>query len=145
MSQLTGDQLEAMLVDYGWTFEALGPNVWRTGFRGEQRLFPLHIRLSQTCISFEVEPLVDLKLDASRWTMVSRDLLELNAKLQLVKVAISDGGEVTLACQVLVAGFSADTLHRVLGIIGYYADEVAPEIYQRLAATPVDKRPPLLS
>jgi hypothetical protein len=66
--------------------------------------------------------------------MLSRELLELNTRLQVAKLAVNDVGEVSLACQVLANSFDADMLGRILGIIGYYADEVAPEIYHRLAA-----------
>jgi len=145
MSQLTSELLASYLVSYGWTFEATGPASWRTGFQGEQRLYPLEIRLTQTCVSFEVRPLVDLTLEFGRWPEISRDLLELNGRMQLVKLALVGDGEVTLACQVLVAGFTYDMLSRILGIIGYYADEVTPEIYQRLASTSTSVQPSLLS
>lgn len=145
MSELTADRLESMLQEYGWTFEPAGENTWRTGFQGEQRLYPLAIRLTQTCISFEVRPLIDLTLDAVHSPVLSRELLELNEKLQLAKVAVNEGGEVSLSCQVLVSGFDAEKLGRVLGILGYYADEVAPEIYHRLAAYGFYGRPAMLS
>ncbi len=145
MGQLTADKLETMLTEYGWTFETVGSNAWQTGFQGEQRLFPLRIRLTPTCVSFEVRPLIDLSLDAVSCPALSRGLLELNDRMQLVKVAVTEGGEVSLACQVLAAGFDFDMLARILGIIGYYADEIAPEIYQRLAAFGFYGRPTLLS
>jgi len=145
MSQLTADRLETMLTEYGWTFESTGDNSWRTGFQGEQRLYPLMIQLTSTCVSFEVRPLIDLTLDSVRCPVLSRDLLELNARMQVVKVAVSEGGEVSLSCQVLASGFDSEMLSRILGIIGYYADEVAPEIYHRMAAYGFYGRPTLLS
>jgi len=145
MPQLTSDRLEDLLTEYGWTFESTGENAWRTGFQGEQRLFPLCIRLTQTCISFEVRPLIDLVLDGVSSPLLSREMLELNDSLQLVKLAVSDLGEVSLVCQVLANGFNSDMLGRILGILGYYADEVAPEIYQRLADIGFYGRPTLLS
>jgi len=105
----------------------------------------LCIRLTQTCISFEVRPLIDLVLDGVSSPLLSREMLELNDSLQLVKLAVSDLGEVSLVCQVLANGFNSDMLGRILGILGYYADEVAPEIYQRLADIGFYGRPTLLS
>ncbi len=145
MPQLTSDRLEHMLTEYGWTFESTGENAWLTGFQGEQRLFPLSIRLTQTCVSFEVRPLVDLVLDSVSCPVLSREMLELNGRLQLVKLAVSERGEVSLTCQVLANGFNGDMLGRILGIIGYYADEVAPEIYHLIAAVGHYGRPTLLS
>lgn len=142
---LTSDTLESLLTEYGWTFEAKGGNIWTTGFQGEQRLYPLQIRLTQTCVSFEVRPLVDLTVELGRWPDLSRDLLELNSRMQIVKVGVTEDGELTLACQVLSTGFDFEMLTRILGIIGYYADEVTPEIYHRLAVRGDDGRPTLLS
>ena len=67
-----------------------------------------------------------------------------NNRLQLVKVGVTDGGEIVLSCQVLSAGFDFEMLARILGIIGYYADEVTPEIYGRLAAYCPEVAPALL-
>lgn len=142
---LTSDTLESLLTEYGWTFEAKGGNTWMTGFQGEQRLYPLQIRLTQTCVSFEVKPLVDLTMELGRWPDLSRELLELNARMQIVKVGVTEDGELTLACQVLSTGFDFEMLTRILGIIGYYADEVTPEIYHRLASRSDHGRPTLLS
>ena len=102
-------------------------------------------RLTQTCVSFEVRPLVDLTLELGRWPGLSRELLELNSRMQLVKVGVSEEGEVSLACQVLAAGFDIEMLGRILGILGYYADEVAPEIYHNMASYGTYDRPTLLS
>lgn len=145
MSQLTPDILESLLTEYGWTFEANGDNQWSTGFQGDQRLYPLSIKLSETCVSFEVRPLVDSTFDVMRWPDLSRELLELNGRMQLAKVAVSDFGELCLSCQVLAAGFDFEMLTRILGILGYYADEVGPEIAQRLASTLDPERPVFLS
>ena len=144
MSQLTPDALESLLTEYGWSFETAGDNVWSTGFQGEQRLYPLTIKLTSTCVSFEVRPLIDSTLEVTHWPELSRELLELNARMQLVKVGLA-GGEVCLSCQVLAAGFDFDMLTRVLGIIGYYADEVAPDIASRIVETGYEGRPALLS
>jgi hypothetical protein len=145
MPQLTAQDFESMLEDYGWSFEKIDDRQWHTGFQGGQRYFPLSIRLSQTCVSFEVRPLIDLLVDCPRDHGLARDLLELNSRLQLAKIGVSDLGEVSLSCQVLTNNFSQDTLGRVLGILGYYADEIAPEIYEKLATGGLDELPTMLS
>jgi hypothetical protein len=123
-----------MLARYGWSFERIGADAWRTGFQGEKRSHSMHISLSGTCVSFEVRPLIDVLVDCGRWPRLPRELLELNGRLKLVKVAVNEDGEVTLACQVLTASLSYDAFSRLLGIIGYYAEEVGPEILARLTA-----------
>lgn len=142
---LTPATIESYLTEYGWTFEpGHEESTWTTGFQGESRLYPMAIKLSHTCVSFEIRPLIDLTLDRSRWPDLAHDLLELNNRLQLVKVGVSDGGEIVLSCQVLSTGFDFEVLARILGIIGYYADEVTPEIYGRLAAYCPEVAPTLL-
>ena len=145
MAEVTPDQLEAYLTEYGWTFEAHGLNLWTTGFQGERRTFPMNIRWTPTCLSFEVRPYLDLGVDWPRSPELARDLLELNARMQLVKVGLSETGEVLLSCQVLVAGFDYECFGRILGIIGYYADELAPEIYSKVEIYDPERRPTLLS
>ncbi len=142
---LSSATIESYLTEYGWTYEAgTEESTWTTGFQGETRLYPMSIKLSHTCVSFEIRPLIDLVLDRARWPELAHDLLELNNRLQLVKLGVTDGGEIVLACQVLAAGFDFEILARILGIIGYYADEVAPEIYGRLAAYCPEVAPALL-
>ena len=137
--------IESYLTEYGWSFEpGSEERTWTTGFQGETRLYPMAIKLSHTCVSFEIRPLIDLRLDRARWPDLAHDLLELNNRLQLVKVGVSEDGEIVMACQVLAAGFDFEILTRVLGIIGYYADEVTPEIYGRLAAYCPETAPQLL-
>ena len=145
MSQLSAQSLEKMLSEYGWAFQTVGENLWETGFQGAQRYFPLNIKLTHTCVSFEVRPLIDLLVDTTGSQTLTRDLLELNARLQLAKIAVNDIGEVSLSCQVLVNRFDSDMLSRILGILGYYADEVAPEIYHRLANSDLCVNPLMLS
>ena len=132
MSTLTAEVLEAYLTDYGWTFHPIGENAWTTGFQGDHRVYPLTIRLSGTCVSFEIRPLLDLDLDPRRTPSLIRDLLELNHKLQLVKLALTDCGELAMACQILTLEFNYAMLTTVLGILAYYADEIVPEICARV-------------
>lgn len=132
MSSITPEILEAYLTEYGWNFHTLGDNAWTTGFQGDRRLYPLLIKLSETCISFEIRPLLELDIDARRIPLLVRELLELNHKLQIVKLAFNEGGELTLSCQLLVTGFDFESLTRILGILAYYADEIAPDIYERI-------------
>lgn len=132
MSSITAEILEAYLVEYGWNYHSAGENAWSTGFQGDHRLYPLMIRLSNTCISFEIRPLLEVDIDARRIPSLVRELLELNHKLQIVKLAFNEGGELVLACQLLVTGFDFEALTRILGILAYYADEIAPDLYERL-------------
>lgn len=145
MAQLTPERLEALILEYGWTFSRLAPGKWESGFRGEQRFYPLAIELSSTCVSFEVYPLIEIDFDLRARPYLACDLLELNTNLQLVKLAIAEDGEIGLSCQVLSTAFDADTLSKVLGILAYYAESVVHEISSRLTDEMTLGRPQFLS
>jgi hypothetical protein len=145
MTQLTPERLEALILEYGWTFSRVAPGEWESGFRGEQRFFPLMIALSSTCVSFKVCPLVDVDFDVRARAHIAVELLELNTSLQLVKLAISEEGEIGLSCQVLSTAFDAEVLAKVLGIIAYYAESVVQEISGRLVHEITNGRPQFLS
>lgn len=145
MAHVTPQLLEGYLAAYGWNFEALDGNVWRTGFDVDGRVFPMQIKLSATCVSFEVTPWAGATLEGREASDLSRDLLELNGRLQLVKLGLDQDGEILLSCQVLAAGFDFDMLSHILGIIGYYAEELAPMLQERFETLDPGARPPLLS
>jgi hypothetical protein len=145
MAQLTPERLEALILEYGWTFSRLGPCEWESGFRGEQSFYPLLITLSSTCVYFEVCPLIDIDFDLRSRAHLACNLLELNASLQLVKLGVTDDGEIALSCQVLSTACDADVLAKVLGILAYYAESVIHEIKSRFAHEMMGGRPQLLS
>lgn len=130
MTYVTADQLESFLCNYGWKYESIGENSWRTGFQGESRLYPLAIKLASTYVSFEIRPLIDLKVDCLTTPGLSRVLLELNNKLKFVKIGISKGGVIVLSAQAMVVGFDYENFARMIGIMGYYAEEIVPQIYE---------------
>jgi hypothetical protein len=145
MTYVTADQLESYLVNYGWKFEATGENGWRTGFQGSSRLYPLTIKLADTYVSFEIRPLIDLKVDCLTMPGLSRFLLEINNKLKFVKLGVTRQGVIILSAQALVVGFDYEHFARLIGVMGYYADEIAPQIYDRIDSGIGGQRPALLS
>lgn len=145
MTQLTPERLEALILEYGWTFSRIAPGEWESGFRGEQRFFPLMIALSSTCVSFKVCPLIEIDFDVRAKAQLAVELLELNTNLQLVKLSISEDGDIGLSCQVLSTAFDGDVLAKVLGIIAYYAESVVQEISSRLIHEITSGRPQFLS
>lgn len=145
MISLSPDQLEDLITEYGWTFARAEGDLWHSGFRGEFAYFPMDIRLSSTCVSFEVCPLLEFDKDLRTKPDLVCDLLELNASLQLVKLAIKESGAISLSCQVLTTGFGAETLDKVLGIMAYYADSLAGEVQSRLLTSEDTRRPRFLS
>lgn len=145
MTYVTANQLESYLCNYGWKYESSGENGWRTGFQGITRLYPLTIKLVSSYISFEIKPLIDLKVDCLTTPGLARFLLEMNSKLKFVKIGVNKAGIIVLSAQAMVIGFDYDSFARVIGIMGYYAEEIVPQIYDRIGSGLGGPRPMLLS
>lgn len=132
MNRCTGELLESFLADYGWAFRREGEGMWKTGFRGEEQIFPLSIILTETWISFVVQPFVELSIDWDSWPEISRLLLELNARATMAKLSISLEGRIELSIEVLNAAFTYESFSLTMGLLGYYADSYYDEILSDL-------------
>ncbi len=132
MNRCTSELLESFLADYGWVFHREGEGRWRTGFLGAEQSFPLSIILTETWITFVIQPFVSLAVDWESWPEISRLLLELNARSTLAKFAISPEGKIELSIEVLTRGFDAESLSLTLGLLGHYADASYDEILSGL-------------
>jgi len=122
--QLSPDDIELYLKDYGWDFSLSGPDIWSTGWQGDNRSYPLIIKLTETWLSFSVAPLLRLGPSWSSYPEVSLKLLELNHDCQLVKLGIDEFGDVTLSAQLLTSCVDFGVFSDYLGVIGYYADKI---------------------
>ena len=78
MVQITEDKLESFLSNYGWAFKKVKDGVWRSGWQGAGRSYPLKISLCDTWLSFEIDPLVTMDIEWDSWPEISSFLLELN-------------------------------------------------------------------
>ncbi|MBC7532368.1 MAG: YbjN domain-containing protein, partial [Oligoflexus sp.] len=140
MNRCTSEMLESFLADYGWAFRREGDGngnrdgsgMWKTGFRGEEQIFPLSIIMTETWISFIVQPFVELSVDWDSWPEISRLLLELNARATMAKFSISLEGRIELSIEVLNAAFTYDSFSLTMGLLGYYADSYYDEILSDL-------------
>ena len=134
MERCTGSILEDFLNSYGWTYRALGNDEWRTGFQGQEQSYPLHIRLLDSWISFQITPYLGLEIDWDSWPEIARWLLELNGSSSLVRLSLSESGAIELGMEVLNTGFSYESFSTSMGILGFYADFFYDEILSRLDA-----------
>lgn len=132
MERCTSQMLEAFLADYGWVFRSAGENEWLTGFEAEECSFPLRISLTETWISFQIQPFLGIKIDWECWPEISRWLLDLNHTSPLVKLSINAEGFIELNLDVLNMGFQYDGFCTILGLIGFYADMFYDDILSHL-------------
>lgn len=126
MRTVTPDLLESLLSEYGWMFEALGEGVWRSGFLSESRKFPVEIKLGDNFISFTIAPLIKNFASKGRRSPAALfEVLALNNELKLARLSLTESGDLRLTIEVLVAQFDAKALDLALGILAYYAEQVA--------------------
>jgi hypothetical protein len=132
MERCTGAVLETYLADYGWTYRASGDQQWKTGFQGEEGVFPLVIRLTETWISFQIQPFLKLSIDWDNWPEIACRLLELNSKSPLAKLSISGEGHIELTLEALNHGFDYEEFCLMIGLLGFYADQFYDDILSHL-------------
>ena len=115
--------LESYLRRYGWEWFVSYKNdakIWCTGWQSEIKSFPLNISFTDTWILFEVDPFIPLEYETQK-DKLYRALMELNNDIQLVKLSISEFGNVSLKLQ-LFSNISYQDFSNALGVLSYYAD-----------------------
>lgn len=132
MSSCTTQELRGFLEAYGWQYDSIGEKSLVTGWKGEDREYPLSMTVNETMVNFDVNPLIYIDIEWLKWPELSAFLLELNDEIQLVKIAISDEGSVVLSASALTLGFGYEQLTNYLEIIGYYCDVIFGEIIVKM-------------
>ena len=132
MPGLNANQLGQYLDDYGWTYYEHSHDTLMSGWQTDKRSYPLTLNLSDTCLSLAVEPLLKLDIDWSLWPEIVRDILELNQDIQLAKLALTPEGSIVLSCQMLTKNMTYENFSDTLGIIGYYAEELYDQLFDRI-------------
>ncbi len=132
MERCTGPLLENYLATYGWTYRSTGSQEWTTGFQGQDRSFPLRISLTETWISFQIEPYLGLEIDWESWPEIARCLLELNGRSSMVRLSLCDQGRIEMGLEVFNKQFCYESFCTCIGLLGFYADHFYDEILSRL-------------
>src|SRR5438309_2341804 len=99
MPQLTPEKLESYMRQYGWRFYADAPGHWLTGWQGEERLYPMNIRLSDSWLLLQVKPFVELPDASIASGELAAYLLQLNHDAHMVKLAMDDDQTIVLSMQ----------------------------------------------
>jgi len=130
----TSQLLENFFNKYGWSFEKLNDSCWLSGWSSEEREYPLTVHLSEEIVVFEVRPFMEFNIDCKLFPEFLSKILQLNAMCKLVKLSLSPDGQLILSLHALSIYFSFEHFSYILGILGYYADELMREIYLHQAS-----------
>lgn len=129
---MTSDDVVSFLERYGWTFHALGPNRWVSGWQSDKRSYPLSIELSATWVSFEVTPFMKLDIDWDSWPDIMRFLLELNHDSQMVSLGLDKDHQLVLQTQLLTESLTYEAFADTISLIGFYAESIYDAIIDRV-------------
>jgi Putative bacterial sensory transduction regulator len=128
--RVTADTVETYFSEYGWTFETLGPGVWRTGFRGDYSFFTIFLRLTDTWLYMTITPFVPAPEDRECRHHTYEAMLYFNREMNLAKFALDEDNDVTLTVELPVTGLSFEVFSEGLTALAYYADDSHPEMLE---------------
>ncbi|SMF33950.1 YbjN domain-containing protein [Pseudobacteriovorax antillogorgiicola] len=120
--------LEDFLVRYGWDYVKKSEQKLITGWQGEHRSYPLLIEISDTWVSFKIQPLLKLNIDWDTWPEIASHMLEMNDATSMAKLSVDSDGQIVLGLDIFSNGLSYESFSDVIGVIGYYAESIYDDL-----------------
>ena len=130
--QVSSTALEDFLGRYGWDYIKKSDNCLVTGWQGEHRSYPLRIEVSDTWVSFKVQPFLNLTIDWDSWPEIAMYLLEMNDGTSMAKVSLDDEGRIVMSLEVFSQDLSFERFSDVLGVLGHYAEILYDDLLSTL-------------
>ena len=131
-------QIDSALQDYlnryGWDYVKKSDTLIATGWQGEHRSFPLSIEITDTWVSFIVQPFLNLSIDWESWPEIALLLLEMNERTSMAKFSKNCDGCIVLSLDVFAENLSFQIFSDVIGLVGYYAEILYDELLTNLDA-----------
>lgn len=121
---------------YGWTFNQLDDDTFRTSFRGKNAAFVALVRVTEHWVVFTINPFV--KGPDSGFGAVALKLLAVaNQQASLVKLGLDDDGDAFINVELPTEGFEYSQFSAALTALTHAADGLLVPILQ---AVVVDDR-----
>ena len=121
---------------YGWSFERLDDDTFRTGFRGKNAAFVALVRVTPHWVVFTVNPF--MRAPAGGFGIATlRALAMANQEANLAKLGIDDDGDAFINVELPTEGFAFSHFVVALGALAQVADNVVVPLLQARA---VDER-----
>ena len=127
-------QIPKFFETYGWAFEQQRPDLFRTGFLGDEGSHEIWVRLADPWIYFSINPFVPRADGQPHSDKVLALLLEANFDLNLAKFAIDQDGDVALSAELPLEGFAYSHFADALTALSHYADTLRPRFVELLDA-----------
>ena len=127
-SSITPETVEHYFGRYGWSFETLGPGVWRTGFRGDNSSFTIFLRLTENWLYMTISPFVSAPEIPECKRRTYEAMLHFNREMNLAKFVLDEDTDVTLTVELPIVALTFDVFSEGLTALAYYADDAHTEM-----------------
>ncbi len=121
---------------YGWTFDQLDDETFRTSFRGKNAAFVALVRVTEHWVLFTINPFVKGP-DAGFGPVALRLLAHANQRASLVKLGVDDDGDAFINVELPTEQFSYGQFSSALTALTHAADGLLIPVLQ---ATVIDDR-----
>ncbi len=114
---------------YGWTFDHIDDDTFRTSFRGKNAAFVALVRVTEHWVVFTINPFV--KSPDTGFGPVALKLLSVaNQQASLVKLGLDDDGDAFINVELPTEGFSYGQFASALTALTHAADGLLVSILQ---------------
>jgi hypothetical protein len=129
-AKVSPETVEAYFGEYGWSFETLGPGVWRTGFRGTSSFHTIYMRLTEDWLYMTISPFVEAPTQVECKRRTYEAMLHFNREMNLAKFVLDEDEDVTLTVELPLTAMGYTVFAEGLTALAYYADDAYLEMNQ---------------
>ena len=134
--KLDGETVRGLLQAGGWPCDRIGPDTWRSHFRGKRASFPFFVKVGEGdgtgegsgFVTFAIVPFLKSPADPALAAPLYKRLLELNQHVLMAKFSIDDDLDVVLSVEYPTAEIDRSEFVDALDVLGYYADRHYDEL-----------------
>jgi hypothetical protein len=128
--------IERCFQQYGWSFDRISDDTFRTGFRGKHAAFVALVRVTEHWVVFTINPYV--KAPHNGFGVVALKLLASgNQQGNLIKLGIDDDGDAFMNVELPSEAFTYPQFQAAMTALAHFADTMLLQILQ---AVVVDER-----
>lgn len=117
---------------YGWSFERIEDDTFRTGFRGKNAAFVALVRVTAHWVVFTVNPLLRAP-DAGFGPATLKALAVANQQANLAKLGIDDDGDAFINVELPTESFEFSHFVAAVGALAHFADTFVVPLLQAKA------------
>lgn len=123
------DKIEDTFEQFGWGYERLDDNTFRTGVGGDNGAFVVLLRVTRHWVVATINPFVARPEEGWGPTAL-RVMAAANHAINLAKLGLDPDDDAFLTVELPVEGFNQSHLYDALAALSHYADQLVLPILQ---------------